>query len=69
MALATPVLPPEASEQAKSGRLVPGGTGGAIGGVEILGGDALVFVAALSLGVTAALGVNEGPQAHRIRHR
>src|SRR5213594_3943072 len=26
--LATPVLPPEASEQAKSGRFVPGGVGG-----------------------------------------
>src|SRR6267378_4428127 len=64
MVLATPVLPPEKSEQANAGRLVPGGVGGVTGGLDIRGPEALA--APVSPGVTAALGASSGPQAVRI---
>src|SRR5579859_2140039 len=62
MVLATPVLPPDASAQAKSGMLVPGGAGGGIGGASILGAEAVL--PGLD-GLTAALGARAGPQAVR----
>src|SRR2546422_9848889 len=52
------------SEQAKAGRLVPGGVGGVTGGAEMRGAEALA--APVPPGVTAALGVSCGPQAVRI---
>src|SRR5437016_6912782 len=64
MVLATPVLPPEKSEQAKAGRLVPGGVGGVTGGAEMRGAEALA--APVPRGVIAALGASTGPQAVRI---
>src|SRR5438874_3063830 len=64
MVLATPVLPPEKSEQAKAGRLVPGGVGGVTGGAEMRGAEALA--APVPPGVIAALGASTGPQAVRI---
>src|SRR2546430_11791975 len=64
MVLATPVLPPEKSVQAKSGRLVPGGVGGATGGWEMRGPEALA--APVAPGVTDAVWASCGPQAVRI---
>src|SRR4029077_9107272 len=65
MVLATPVLPPAASAQAKAGRGVPGGVGGLIGGSEVLGPETIV-VAGVSVGLATALGPRLGPQAVRI---
>src|SRR5438128_3624260 len=61
--LATPVVPPDASAQAKAGRLVPGGVG-ETGGAEIRGPDA--FAAFVPLESLAALGVSSAPQADSI---
>ena len=63
--LATPVLPPEASEQAKSGRFVPGGVGGVTGAGAMRGAEALATPVPPP-GETAAEGSIEGPQAPRI---
>src|ERR671937_1234740 len=63
IALATPVLPPEASAQAKSGSVVPVGLGDT-GGAETRGPEALA--APVPAGVTAAEGARLGPQATRI---
>jgi hypothetical protein len=63
MVLATPVLPPAASAQAKSGRLVPGGAGAGMGGASMRGAEAVVPT--LGPGLTEALGVKAGPQAVR----
>src|SRR5689334_6953409 len=59
--LATPVLPPAASAQAKAGRLVPGGEGGVTGGGEMRGAEATLEL--VPSGLTFALGVRSGPQA------
>src|ERR1700737_4379748 len=57
--LATPVLPPPKSAQAKAGRLMLGGVGGVTGGGEIRGAEAIV--AGEGETVASAAGVVGGP--------
>lgn len=67
IALATPVLPPDASAHANAGRLLPGGWGGVTGGCSMRGAEALL--PATASGLTADVGVRAGPHAASARMR